>query len=234
MKKNAMMRLASVLLIAVLISTSAISGTYAKYVTTASGSDTARVAKWGVVVKADSNGMFTDKYETTDTTFTGQYSVQSDPDSGDDVLAPGTSGKFADISITGKPEVAVAVAIEADVSVNESWKVLGEFYCPVTITVGTTEISGLNYDNPSEFEAAIKAALEDQSDEYEPNTDLGPIYGNDKLGLKWEWAFEGADKDGGFEVDGQTDAKDTALGDLAVTENLVISIGVEITVTQID
>lgn len=236
MKKNMMMRIASVLLIAVLMSTSAISGTYAKYVTTASGSDTARVAKWGVRIKADSNGMFTDKYETTDdTTFKGTYSVQSDPYYGDKVLAPGTSGEFAEISITGKPEVAVAVAIVANVSVSPNWQVLGKFYCPVTITVGTTEISGLNYDNPSEFEAAIKAALEDQSDEYKPNTDLGPIYGNNQLGLKWEWAFEGADKDGGFEVAGQTDAKDTALGDLAADgENLKISIGVEITVTQID
>ena len=50
MKKNVMMRLASFLLVAVLISTSAISGTYAKYVTTAEGKETARVAKWGVQV----------------------------------------------------------------------------------------------------------------------------------------------------------------------------------------
>ena len=43
MKKNIMMRVASALLIAVLLTTCAISGTFAKYVSTASGSDTARV-----------------------------------------------------------------------------------------------------------------------------------------------------------------------------------------------
>ena len=47
MKKNKMMRVASALLVAVLLTTCAISGTFAKYVSQATGSDTARVAKWG-------------------------------------------------------------------------------------------------------------------------------------------------------------------------------------------
>ena len=47
-----MMRVASALLVAVLLSTCAISGTFAKYVTEGSGSDTARVAKFGVTVTA--------------------------------------------------------------------------------------------------------------------------------------------------------------------------------------
>ena len=55
MMKNKMMRAASILLVAVLLSTCAISGTFAKYVTTASGTDTARVAKWGVVITANGN-----------------------------------------------------------------------------------------------------------------------------------------------------------------------------------
>ena len=47
MKKNVMMRVASALLVAVLMTTCAISGTFAKYTTTASGKDAARVANWG-------------------------------------------------------------------------------------------------------------------------------------------------------------------------------------------
>lgn len=50
MKKNKIMRIASVLLVAVILTTCAISGTFAKYVTSGSGSDTARVAKFGVTV----------------------------------------------------------------------------------------------------------------------------------------------------------------------------------------
>ena len=53
MRKNKAMRAAGGMLIATLLSTSIVSGTYAKYVTEDSGSDTARVAKFGVVVTAD-------------------------------------------------------------------------------------------------------------------------------------------------------------------------------------
>lgn len=45
MRKNRMMRAASALLVAVLMTTCTISGTFAKYVTSADSTDTARVAK---------------------------------------------------------------------------------------------------------------------------------------------------------------------------------------------
>ena len=231
MKKNVMMRLASFLLVAVLISTSAISGTYAKYVTKESGSDHARVAKWGVVIEADSFDMFKTDYETTDTVkFTGMYSVSAaNGTNRDKLLAPGTSGSFANIAITGTPEVAVDVAIVADVKVEGDWIVDGDFYCPVTITVGTEKFCGLDYTSATDFAAAIADEISGKSAQYDPNTDLGTLYNNNtNLDLAWEWAFEGA---AGSE---QTDEKDTDLGDMAVAKDLTISIGVEITVTQID
>ena len=49
MKKNRMMRVASALLVAVLLTTCAISGTFAKYVSTATGEDAARVAYWVII-----------------------------------------------------------------------------------------------------------------------------------------------------------------------------------------
>ena len=229
MKKNRMMRLASGLLVAVLLTTCAISGTFAKYVTGESGSDFARVAKWGVEVEAESFDMFTTDYETDDTTFTGKYSVSSEGTANrDDVMAPGTSGSFAKIAITGTPEVAVEVAVEATVSVSDNWIVDGDFYCPIVITVGTEAISGLDYDKADAFAAAIKAKLDGKSAQYAPNTDLSAIYNNTNLDLAWAWAFEGA---AGSK---QTDDKDTKLGNLAVAEDLEIAIGVEISVTQID
>lgn len=69
MKKNKMMRAASALLIAVLLTTCAVSGTFAKYTTSETGSDTARVAKWGVEVTAEGT-MFADAYATDDTKIT--------------------------------------------------------------------------------------------------------------------------------------------------------------------
>ena len=47
MRKNKMMRAASGLLVAVLLSTCAISGTFAKYTTSTESTDNARVAVWG-------------------------------------------------------------------------------------------------------------------------------------------------------------------------------------------
>lgn len=231
MKKNLMMRMASVLLIAVLMSTCAISGTFAKYVTSDEGSDMARVAKWGVVVEAKNFGMFEMDYETDDdeATFTGDYSVSAAADDRDNLLAPGTDGKFADIKITGTPEVAVDVAIVATVTVSDNWIVDGDFYCPIVVTVGTEKISGLDYDNAGDFANAIKAKIDGKSAQYAPNTNLGATYDTTNLDLAWAWAFEGV---AGSE---QTDEKDTALGNMAADgTDLNISIGVSITVTQID
>ena len=63
MRKNRMMRAASALLVAVLMTTCTISGTFAKYVTEASGGDTARVAQWGVSVSAQTDEVFGEKYD---------------------------------------------------------------------------------------------------------------------------------------------------------------------------
>ena len=233
MKKNKMMRIASVLLVAVLLSTCAISGTFAKYVTTDQGSDSARVAKWGVVIEADSFGMFEADYKTDDdtATFTGDYSVSSATGDRDDLLAPGTKGAFADIKITGTPEVAVDVSIVATVTVSENWKnAEGKFYCPIVVTVGTEKISGLNYASATAFASAIKKEIDDKSAQYAPNTDLAAIYNTTNLDLAWEWAIEGAT---GTE-NNQSDVQDTFLGTAAVSEDLTISIGIKIDVTQIN
>ena len=224
MKKNTMMRIASLLLVCVLATTCGISGTFAKYVTADNGSDFARVAQFGVVVEAKSFDMFTDMYKTDDSTFSGVYSVDSN--NGDDVMAPGTSGSFAEIKITGTPEVAVHVMIAATVVISDNWvDGAGDYYCPIVVTVGTTAIDGLAYGSAAEFAAAIEAAIEGKSAKYDPNFDLASAYDNTNLDLSWSWAFS---------TGAVNDIRDTALGDKAVTEDLTLSIGVEITVEQIN
>ena len=117
MKKTKVMRLLSLLLVMTLISTCAISGTFAKYVTRASGEDQARVAKWGVLVSVD-GGVFADKYAATDEAYTkagGEYSVVSSVE-GEQVVAPGTNSKQANgnlvAKVTGTPEVAARYTLE--------------------------------------------------------------------------------------------------------------------------
>lgn len=241
MKKNVMMRVAAMLLVCVLASTCGISGTFAKYVTSDSGSETARVAKFGVVVEAESFGMFTTDYDTTDTaTFTGQYSVSAQGTSNrDDVMAPGTNGSFANISITGTPEVAVKVEVAPTVTISGTWEDAdGNYYCPIIITVGTTEFCGLNYNSATEFADAIATELTGKSDVYAPNTNLASIYDNTNLDLSWRWVFAESDHAALSHTHlagEQTDIRDTFLGDYAAnTGDLKITIALTITVTQVD
>ena len=61
-KKNWTMRAAVLLFALVLISSCFVGGTFAKYVTSAGGSATARVAKFGVTVTAANDTMFKTAY----------------------------------------------------------------------------------------------------------------------------------------------------------------------------
>ena len=76
MKKNKMMRLASSLLVAVLLTSSVISGTFAKYVTSDGASDSARVAKFGVIVDVVSNA-FSDSYLNNATEYTENENLET-------------------------------------------------------------------------------------------------------------------------------------------------------------
>ena len=108
MKKNRMMRLASILLVCVLMTTSVISGTFAKYTTQDAANDTARVAKWGVTLQV-AGKLFGETYKDTivasdDTALTVQANDYSSAN--DFVVAPGTkSDDGFHISLTGTPEV---------------------------------------------------------------------------------------------------------------------------------
>jgi hypothetical protein len=89
MKKNKMMRFASVLLVAVLLSTCAISGTFAKYTSTVSGTATATVANWDVKVAGQTDTFIFNLFDTLKDS--DGSSNESDVDTG--VNAPGTSGE---------------------------------------------------------------------------------------------------------------------------------------------
>lgn len=217
MKKNMMMRLASVLLIAVLMSTCAISGTFAKYVTSDTDSDTARVAKWGVNVDVVIDGAFKTEYDikTATNDLNGTAIAKSVVSSNNDnLLAPGTEGTLlAKASITGAPEVAVNIKKVADLELT-GWEVNGAYYCPLVIN----GINGLDYTSADAFEAAVEASLA-----VDVNCQANASLAQDTT-VAWSWAFEGND-----------DVKDTALGDYAANDgDIKIEFTYTITVTQID
>ena len=106
MKKNKTMRIASVLLVAVLLTTCAISGTFAKYTTQDTGSDSARVAKWGVELQVEGN-LFGESYIDTQVLKTDAAVAVQAVDKSSDVVAPGTKNeKGFTFSLKGQPEVA--------------------------------------------------------------------------------------------------------------------------------
>ena len=106
MKKNRMMRLAAFLLVCVLLTTSVISGTYAKYVSTTTDSDSARVAKWG--------------FGTASIAFEDLFAASYDNvAAGSDelaIIAPGTAGEvtFAFVATGDAPEVAYKITVDTD------------------------------------------------------------------------------------------------------------------------
>ncbi len=97
--------------------------------------------------------------------------------------------------------------------------------------VKTETINCVEKTSAAEVETAVKNAVAACSATYGPNTDLSTVAG-DGLKISWEWPFEGTANQG------QTDAKDTYLGNQAATATGLdipaIHIPVTATVTQID
>ena len=221
MKKNMMLRTASVLLIAVLMSTCAISGTFAKYVTSAEGTDSARVAKWGVTVTA--NGQtFAKEYDTDDTIFTEAKSVIST----EQVVAPGTEGDMLSVVLGGTPEVAVRVSYTGAFDISDNWlDGDGHYYCPLIVTVNGVNFDGRAYANAADSELSVNNAIGAYSKDYEAGTDLSGV-GGDALEISWSWPFS---------TSADNDVKDTALGNQASIGNYAtVTVTVTTTVTQID
>ena len=223
MKKNIMMRLSAVLLVAVLLSLCVISGTWAKYVTSGNADDEARVAKWGVTVTVTGDEAFGLKYnDAIEAEGTKVVSAEK-------VLAPGTNGTLGSVTITGTPEVMVAVVVDLDIEL-ASWNIRvtdtdldgdidenddAEFYCPLVFSDGTTTIDGATYDDAAELKAAIEALV----DKNVAQVAVGGAVAS-SVTLTWAWSYTG------------NDVKDTALGDLSTAPT--ISATWSASVTQVD
>ena len=118
-RKNHTLKLAGILLALVLVTSCFVGGTFAKYVTKGTGSDSARVAKFGVTVAANGS-TFAEEYATDDGTVVGTIakSVVSSQNKVK-VVAPGTKGDMASMTLSGSPEVAVKVTYKATVNLGD-------------------------------------------------------------------------------------------------------------------
>ena len=235
-KKNWTLRAAVLMLALVLITSCFVGGTFAKYVTSGSGTDSARVAKFGVTVTANGT-MFAKEYATDDQTVVG--TIAKSVISTDKVVAPGTesNGDFVAATVAGTPEVAVRVSYKLDTATLqlENWKDGdGKFYCPLVFKVktpdGNTVISGMEFQTAEAMKAALVNAVAAYTKDYAPGTDLSGKAA-DTLAISWEWPFEtGTDAD-----KPANNIRDTFLGDEAAAGRAAtVSLTLATTVTQID
>lgn len=254
-KKHWTLRAAGLLFALVLITSCFVGGTFAKYVTSKSASDSARVARFGVEITAADDTAFKTAYVTNDTAAgVGVSSVISSIGTSgtrDKVVAPGTGeDKAATLSITGTPEVAVHVELtmsgmdvflkagdHPDLTATSPTATfnLADKYYPVVFTLkknDTVEKTGTISD--------INAYLAALPKNYEAGTDLSTVFGT--YTLSWEWAFGDTAITA---IPAITDKADTLLGVLAANNyahgyqpmtdyNIVISFTLAATVTQID
>ena len=219
MKKNTMMRVASALLVAVLLTTCAISGTFAKYVTTATSNDSARVANWGFDNEASINieNLFLKAYDSG--------KVNSDTD----VIAPGThndatfqftydetNGSAPEVAYTFEVSTAgstIDAAIESNAAI--IWSLDGtKFYPTATETSWDRLIKAIEALDGSDAGAK----------EYAPQQLPAAFSTGDTVHtVGWEWVFH---------VDGGQDSVDTGMGN--AVDLAKVKLVITITATQVD
>lgn len=246
-KKHWTLRAAGLLFALVLITSCFVGGTFAKYVTSKSASDIARVARFGVEITAEDHTAFKTTYTTDATGLSIDTNTVISGD-GEKVVAPGTGeDNAATLSITGKPEVAVHVELtmsgmdvfleageHPDLTATSPTAkfTLNDRYYPVVFTLkkGSTELA-------SGTISKINAYLATLPKNYDAGTDLSTVFGT--YTLSWEWAF------GDTAIPTTTDKADTLLGVLAADYKAFdyvlgtnyqtgISFTLAATVTQID
>ncbi len=174
MRKNKMMRLASALLVAVLLTTCAISGTFAKYVTEAYGTDQARVAKWGFETTSLTVELFKDLYD----------GGAVDSNNTDMVIAPGTTNTY-EIELIPSAQTApeVKYSFNADVNIVAA-NTNDTLFAQIEWALG----DGTDPASWGDF-AALQAAINGMYDKtYGANT--LPAAENKTLVVSWRWAFE--------------------------------------------
>ena len=171
MEKNKTMKMILITLLIAMIALVLVSGTYAKYTSSASGSDTARVAKWsftvgGTDIVAENTFTF-DLFKTIKDT-DGKTETDVVSANTDKVIAPGTSGSF-DLVLENKSETSAKYGITYTVTNTAS--------IPVQFSV-----------NGKDWTDNLANVVESDTD-----TKLAANNGTKTITIQWKWAYDGDD-----------------------------------------
>ena len=256
-KRNKAMRLASALLVLTLLTVCAISGTFAKYTGSITGSDKARVAYWGFTPSSLTLDLFSESYDNVDSSVDGE-----------NVVAPGTNQnqlvRFAyangssslGASTISAPEVAYKLKIDAastdgtdtttiatlDDDANFMWVVCPASKMDTTTGLPTdfdqTSATTYTYQTHAQMLAAIKAISGDNSGtkQYDPGAlptgDAAEMFTGNGYYIGWVWLYDDSSASTPTQAKSSTDATDTTAGNASALDKLVLKI--DIGATQVD
>jgi hypothetical protein len=205
-------RVAALLLVACLISSVMLSGTFAKYTSEYSGQDTALVAKWDLTMKdQDDNEFSIDTPEQQLDLFSHAYDTNILADAGEQkIIAPGVSGNFV-LSLTNNSDVAADITFDitkTGANVPMEFSIGKDFHDEgATILQGHAALQdALNTLNTApESDGLIRLAAVE-----------GEAIDTETITVYWQWAYERKDT-----VDPtvltQNDEDDTSLGTESAT-----------------
>lgn len=183
------------LVLLTVISMGNVAGTYAKYTSTETDTDTARVAKWDVKIGDNPTFAF-NLFDTIKDTKDGNAEGDvKDGGTTEHIIAPGTMGEFS-IDITNNSEVNANLV--ASFEETNASNIPLEYRLTYTPNGGTAEVG--------DWKSSV-ADLELPTIAYLPFT--GTNKGTIKI--EWRWAFEG--KDSANYTSTQTDTTDTGFGE---------------------
>jgi hypothetical protein len=199
MKNNKTVKFMALVLFVTILAIILVSGTYAKYTTSATGSDTATVAKWSIklgnedIAKSTEKTFTIDLFSTiTNTDGSEEKNVKKTDGS---LIAPGTMGSFTLLSLKNESEV--------NAKYNVTYTLANESGVPLEFTT--------NKDDESSWKSDFTAInVSNESLATDATATTATVY--------WRWAFT---------KDTARDTSDTTLGTTTPTVTLTAKIDVE-------
>lgn len=199
MKNNKTVKFMALVLFVTILAIILVSGTYAKYTTSATGSDTATVAKWSIKLGNEDIAKSTEKTFTIDL-----FSTITNTDGSEEknvkktdgtLIAPGTMGSFTLLSLKNESEV--------NAKYNVTYTLANESGVPLEFTT--------NKDDESSWKSDFTAVnVSNEALATDATATTATVY--------WRWAFT---------KDTARDTSDTTLGTTTPTVTLTAKIDVE-------
>ena len=199
MKNNKTVKFMALVLFVTILAIILVSGTYAKYTTSATGSDIATVAKWSIKLGDEDIAKSTEKTFTIDL-----FSTITNTDGSEEknvkktdgtLIAPGTMGSFTLASLKNESEVNAKYSV--------TYTLLNESGVPLEFTT--------NKDDESSWKSDFTAVnVSNEALATDATATTATVY--------WRWAFT---------KDTARDTSDTTLGTTTPTVTLTAKIDVE-------